>query len=52
MVINMAYLPLGNDNDLDDTQFCNGVEEISFLSEISELTKTILKLNINHVIIS
>lgn len=35
----MGYLPLGNDNDLDDTQFYNRTEEISFLSDNLELTK-------------
>jgi len=35
----MGYLPLGNDNDLDDTQFYNRREEISFLSDNLELTK-------------
>ena len=35
----MAGLPLGNDNDLDDTQFYNRVNEISFLSDNLELTK-------------
>ena len=35
----MASLPLGNDNDLDDTQFYNRIEEISFISDNLELTK-------------
>ena len=35
----MTSLPLGNDNDLDDTQFYNRVDEISFLSDNLELTK-------------
>ena len=35
----MAGLPLGNDNDLDDTQFYNRIEEISFISDNLELTK-------------
>ncbi|OEC99203.1 MULTISPECIES: ATP-binding protein [Methanobrevibacter] len=35
----MASLPLGNDNDLDDTQFYNRVEEISFICDNLELTK-------------
>ena len=35
----MATLPLGNDNDLDDTQFYNRTEEISFLSDNLELTE-------------
>lgn len=35
----MTNLPLGNDNDLDDTQFYNRVDEISFLSDNLELTK-------------
>lgn len=35
----MTSLPLGNDNDLDDTQFYNRVNEISFLSDNLELTK-------------
>lgn len=35
----MTSLPLGNDNDLDDTQFYNRVYEISFLSDNLELTK-------------
>ena len=34
----MATLPLGNDNDLDDTQFYNRFEEISFISDNLELT--------------
>ena len=34
----MGTLPLGNDNDLDDTQFYNRIEEISFLSDNLELT--------------
>ena len=35
----MSSLPLGNDNDLDDTQFYNRTEEISFLSDNLELTE-------------
>ncbi|WP_427832131.1 AAA family ATPase [Methanobrevibacter intestini] len=35
----MTSLPLGNDNDLDDTQFYNRVDEISFLSDNLELSK-------------
>ncbi len=35
----MGTLPLGNDNDLDDTQFYNRIEEISFISDNLELTK-------------
>lgn len=35
----MASLPLGNDNDLDDSQFYNRVDEISFISDNLELTK-------------
>ena len=35
----MTSLPLGNDNDLDDAQFYNRVDEISFLSDNLELTK-------------
>lgn len=35
----MTSLPLGNDNDLDDSQFYNRVEEISFISDNLELTK-------------
>ena len=35
----MSGLPLGNDNDLDDTQFYNRVEEISFISDNLELTE-------------
>lgn len=35
----MTSLPLGNDNDLADTQFYNRVDEISFLSDNLELTK-------------
>lgn len=35
----MTSLPLGNDNDLDDTQFYNRVDGISFLSDNLELTK-------------
>ena len=34
----MGTIPLGNDNDLDDTQFYNRVEEISFISDNLELT--------------
>ena len=37
--ISMAGLPLGNDNDLDDTQFYNRVNEISFISDNLKLTK-------------
>ncbi|MBE6494638.1 MAG: ATP-binding protein [Methanosphaera stadtmanae] len=35
----MGPLPLGNDNDLDDTQFYNRKEEIQFLSDNLELTR-------------
>lgn len=35
----MSYLPLGNDNDLDNTQFYNRVDEISFLADNLKLTK-------------
>ena len=35
----MATLPLGNDNDLDDTQFYNRVNEISFIRDNLELTQ-------------
>ena len=35
----MTSLPLGNDNDLDDNQFYNRINEISFLSDNLELTK-------------
>lgn len=35
----MASLPLGNDNDLDDSQFFNRVDEISFISDNLELAK-------------
>lgn len=35
----MASLPLGNDNDLDDSQFFNRVNEISFISDNLELAK-------------
>lgn len=35
----MGHLPLGNDNDLDDTQFYNRKEEIQFLSDNLDLTK-------------
>ena len=35
----MVNLPLGNDNDLDDLQFYNRIEEISFLSDNLELTQ-------------
>ena len=35
----MATLPLGNDNDLNDSQFYNRIDEISFLSNNLELTK-------------
>lgn len=50
----MAGLPLGNDNDLDDTQFYNRVNEISFLSDNLELaekgsTPTILLTGIRGV---
>lgn len=50
----MTSLPLGNDNDLDDAQFYNRVDEISFLSDNLELTKkgstpTILLTGIRRV---
>ena len=35
----MASLPLGNDNDLDDSQFYNRVDEILFISDNLELAK-------------
>ena len=35
----MSSLPLGNDNDLDDTQFYNRINEISFISDNLELTE-------------
>ena len=35
----MASLPLGNDNDLDDSQFYNRVSEIRFISDNLELTQ-------------
>ncbi len=35
----MASLPLGNDNDLDDSQFYNRVSEIKFISDNLELTQ-------------
>ena len=35
----MGTLPLGNDNDLDDTQFYNRVNEISFIKDNLELTQ-------------
>ena len=35
----MASLPLGKDNDLDDSQFYNRVDEISFISDNLELAK-------------
>lgn len=35
----MASLPLGNDNDLDDSQFYNRVDEISFISDNLEIAK-------------
>lgn len=35
----MGNLPLGNDTDLDDSQFYNRKEEISFISDNLELTK-------------
>lgn len=38
-VDNMASLPLGNDNDLDDSQFYNRVNEIKFISDNLELTQ-------------
>lgn len=37
---NMTNLPLGNDNDLDDNQFYNRKEEISFIKDTLKLTKT------------
>ena len=50
----MASLPLGNDNDLDDSQFYNRVDEISFISDNLELAKkgstpTILLIGIRGV---
>ena len=35
----MSSLPLGNDNNLDETQFYNRIEEISFISDNLELTE-------------
>lgn len=35
----MVSLPLGNDNDLDDSQFYNRVDEISFISDNLKLTE-------------
>lgn len=35
----MTSLPLGNDNDLDDTQFYNRINEIRFISDNFELTQ-------------
>jgi GTPase SAR1 family protein len=35
----MASLPLGNDNDLDDSQFYNRINEIRFISDNLELTQ-------------
>ena len=35
----MASLPLGNNTNLDDTQFYNRIEEISFISDNLEVTK-------------
>ena len=35
----MSSLPLGNDNDLDDTQFYNRIDEISFISDNLKLTE-------------
>lgn len=35
----MGTLPLGNDTDLEDSQFYNRKEEISFLSDNLELVK-------------
>ena len=35
----MASLPLGNDNNLNDSQFYNRVDEISFISDNLELAK-------------
>lgn len=35
----MGNLSLGNVNDLDDSQFYNRLEEISFISDNLELTK-------------
>ncbi len=29
----MVSIPLGNNNDLDDLQFCNREKEVSFLSQ-------------------
>lgn len=50
----MTILPLGNDNDLDDTQFFNRVDEILFISDNLELiekgsTPTILLTGIRGV---
>ena len=35
----MTNLPLGNDNDLDDSQFYNRTDEIRFISDNLELTQ-------------
>lgn len=35
----MGTLPLGNDNDLDDSQFYNRVDEISFISDNLKMAK-------------
>ena len=35
----MASLPLGNDNDLDDSQFYNRINEIRFITDNLELTQ-------------
>ena len=35
----MGNLPLGNDNDLNQRQFYNRVEEISFIKDNLELAK-------------
>ena len=37
--VNMTSLPLGNDNDLNDAQFYNRIDEISFIRDNLEITK-------------
>ena len=39
MCFTMRNLPLGNDNDLDQSQFYNRTEEISFIKDNLELAK-------------
>ena len=37
--VNMTSLPLGNDNDLNDAQFYNRIDEISFIRDNLEINK-------------